>query len=102
MQLETAWTRSALVAAVQVVRHVFTRPHLEKLQVEAAECKLTGDLATAPVKRDLFTRRAEHLSTLASGSRAEIAKAEANPYFLTENKVAGMACLAQSAPYGVQ
>ena len=40
--------------------------HLEKLRADAAECALIRDLATNPGKRALFTRLAEHLSTLAS------------------------------------
>ncbi len=37
----------------------------EKLRTDAAECALIRDLATDPVKRDLFERLAQHLSTLA-------------------------------------
>ena len=41
------------------------KTHLEKLRTDAAECKLISDLATDPVKRELFTRLAAHLTTLA-------------------------------------
>lgn len=41
------------------------RAHLEKLRSDAAECALIRDLATDPIKRELFTRLAEHLATLA-------------------------------------
>jgi hypothetical protein len=47
--------------------------HLEKLRTDAAECALIRDLATDPEKRDLFTRLAEHLATLASEVEATIA-----------------------------
>lgn len=47
--------------------------HLEKLRADAAECALIRDLATDPQKRELFTRLAEHLSTLASEVEAAIA-----------------------------
>ncbi|MFK4507924.1 hypothetical protein LPJ38_22940 [Bradyrhizobium daqingense] len=46
----------------------------EKLRAEAAECALIRDLATAPHKRELFDRLAEHLNTLAG----EVEKAIAN------------------------
>ena len=39
--------------------------HLEKLRTDAAECGLIRDLATDPAKRELFTRLAAHLETLA-------------------------------------
>ena len=39
--------------------------HLEKLQTDAAECRLICDLATDPAKREFFDRLAQHLSTLA-------------------------------------
>lgn len=41
------------------------KAHLEKLRADAAECALIRDLATDPQKRALFTRLADHLSTLA-------------------------------------
>lgn len=47
--------------------------HLEKLRADAAECALIRDLATDPRKRELFTRLAQHLSTLASEVEAAIA-----------------------------
>lgn len=45
--------------------------HLEKLRTQIAECEMIRDLATAPNKRDLFARLAEHFKVLA----AEIEKA---------------------------
>ena len=47
--------------------------HLEKLRADAAECALIRDLATDPQKRALFTRLAEHLTTLAGEVEATIA-----------------------------
>jgi hypothetical protein len=47
--------------------------NLEKLRADAAECALIRDLATDPQKRALFTRPAEHLTTLASEVEAAIA-----------------------------
>jgi hypothetical protein len=47
--------------------------HLKKLRTDAVECALIRDLATDSEKRDLFTRLAEHLSTLASELEAAIA-----------------------------
>ena len=47
--------------------------HLEKLQLQVAECEIIRDLATDPEKRELFARLAEHHRTLA----AEIEKAMA-------------------------
>jgi hypothetical protein len=38
--------------------------HLEKLRVQLAECEMIRDLATAPAKRELFTRLAEHFRVL--------------------------------------
>jgi len=49
------------------------RAHLEKLRADAAECALIRDLATDPAKRELFTRLANHLSTLACEIEAAIA-----------------------------
>ena len=46
--------------------------NLEKLRTDAAECALIRDLATNPNKRALFTRLAEHLSTLAAEVEAAI------------------------------
>jgi hypothetical protein len=40
--------------------------HLEKLRTDAVECGLIRDLATDPAKRELFTRLAGHLETLAT------------------------------------
>ena len=48
------------------------KAHLEKLRTDAAECALIRDLATDPVKRELFMRLAEHLGTLAGEVEAAI------------------------------
>lgn len=48
------------------------KTHLEKLRADAAECALIRDLATDPGKRELFTRLAEHLGTLAREVEAAI------------------------------
>jgi hypothetical protein len=50
--------------------------HLEKLRRDAAECRLICDLATEPVKRELFDRLAVHLSSLAD--QVELAMIEAS------------------------
>jgi Domain of unknown function (DUF6894) len=47
--------------------------HLEKLRVDAAECRLISDLATDPQKRELSARLAEHLGVLASEVERAIA-----------------------------
>jgi hypothetical protein len=39
--------------------------HLEKLRVQVAECEMIRDLATDPVKRDLFAKLAKHYKVLA-------------------------------------
>ncbi len=49
------------------------KTHLEKLRSDAAECALIRDLATDPEKRELFTRLAEHLTTLAREIEVAIA-----------------------------
>ena len=49
------------------------KTHLEKLRTDAAECALIRDLSTDPIKRELFTRLAEHLATLAREVEAAIA-----------------------------
>lgn len=46
--------------------------HLEKLKTDAAECALIRDLATDPVKRELFNRLADHLNALASEVEAAV------------------------------
>lgn len=48
---------------------------LEKLLTEASECGLIANLATDPVKRELFTKLAEHYSVLASEVKRAIAEA---------------------------
>ncbi|WP_396604419.1 hypothetical protein ACFLEY_41575 [Bradyrhizobium sp. YCK136] len=55
--------------------------HLEKLQIQLAECEMIRDLATDPKKRELFSKLAEHFRALAG----EIEKAMAermSPTFL--------------------
>jgi hypothetical protein len=49
------------------------KAHLEKLRSDAAECALIRDLATDPAKRELFTRLADHLNTLAGEIETAIA-----------------------------
>lgn len=49
------------------------KAHLEKLRTDAAECALIRDLATDPIKRELFERLADHLTTLAGEIEAAIA-----------------------------
>ena len=41
------------------------RASIEKLRKDAAEAALIGDLATDPVKREMFNRLHEHLNRLA-------------------------------------
>jgi hypothetical protein len=48
------------------------RTRLENLRKEAAECSLIRDFSTDPVKRQLFTRLADHLSDLATEIEAVI------------------------------
>jgi hypothetical protein len=38
--------------------------HLETLRVQIAECEMIRDLATDPVKRELFRKLAEHYKVL--------------------------------------
>ncbi len=52
--------------------------HLEKLRADAAECALIRDLATDPAKRELFTRLAERLATLADEVEAAMTASAAN------------------------
>ena len=47
--------------------------HLEKLRADAAECAVIRDLATDPHRRELFTRLADQLSTLAGEVESAIA-----------------------------
>ena len=42
------------------------KAHLESLRNQAAECALIRDLATVRQKRELFTKLAAHLQTLAA------------------------------------
>ncbi len=49
------------------------KTHLEKLRSDAAECALIRNLATDPAKRELFTRLADHLNTLAGEIETAIA-----------------------------
>jgi hypothetical protein len=39
--------------------------HLEKLRTEAAKCQMISDLATLPLKRQLFAKLADHHRKLA-------------------------------------
>jgi hypothetical protein len=50
------------------------KAHLEKLQVQIAECEIIRDLATDLQKRELFTRLAEHFKVLAGELESELAK----------------------------
>jgi hypothetical protein len=50
---------------------------LEKLRTDAAEAALIRDLATDSNKRALFTKLAEHLTTLAAEVERAIAKQSA-------------------------
>jgi hypothetical protein len=43
--------------------------HLEKMQIQIAECEMIRDLATDPKKRELFSRLVEHFRVLAGRSR---------------------------------
>lgn len=49
------------------------KTHLEKLRSDAAECALIRNLATDPAKRELFTRLADRLNTLAGEIETAIA-----------------------------
>jgi hypothetical protein len=49
--------------------------HLQKLRRDAAECRLIRDLASDQTKRELFTRLAAHLETLA----IEVEQAKGEP-----------------------
>lgn len=55
------------------------KAHVEKLRADAVECALIRDLATDPQKRALFTRLAEHLSTLAGEVETAIAAKLTDP-----------------------
>lgn len=56
------------------------RASLEKLRTDAAEAALIRDLATNIQKRELFTKLADHLATLAD----EVERAIANHVVLDE------------------
>jgi hypothetical protein len=51
------------------------RTHLEKLRADAAECQLICNLATHPLKRELFAKLADHHRALA----AEVERAIDDP-----------------------
>ncbi|HLG84928.1 MAG TPA: hypothetical protein VKY22_28310 [Bradyrhizobium sp.] len=58
------------------------RLQLEKLRADAAECRLTSELATDLQKRELFARLASHLAVLASEierAAARVSDGEAEP-----------------------
>jgi hypothetical protein len=50
------------------------KAHLEKLLVQISECELIRDLATDPVKRDLFGKLAEQYRHLANDIEIVLAK----------------------------
>jgi hypothetical protein len=50
------------------------KAQLEKLLTEASECALIASLATDKVKRDLFTKLAEHYGVLASEVKRAMAE----------------------------
>jgi hypothetical protein len=50
--------------------------HLEKLRIDAAECRLICDLATDPAKRATFEKLSLHLTSLAD--QVELAMIEAS------------------------
>ncbi|MCK1742031.1 hypothetical protein IVA80_14400 [Bradyrhizobium sp. 139] len=49
------------------------RAHLEKLEVQIADCEMIRDLATDPKKRVLFTRLAGHFRLLAAELKGALA-----------------------------
>ncbi|MGH6681441.1 MAG: hypothetical protein ACREDL_21485 [Bradyrhizobium sp.] len=49
------------------------KAHLEKLQVQMAECEMIAKLATDTAKRELFARLAEHYKALAAEVERAIA-----------------------------
>jgi hypothetical protein len=52
------------------------RAHLEKLRIQVVECEMIRDLATAPKKRELFSRLAEHHRVLVTEIEHAIAESE--------------------------
>ncbi|KRQ14711.1 hypothetical protein [Bradyrhizobium manausense] len=56
--------------------------HLEKLRAQIAECELIRDLATDPLKRDTFSRMAEHFRVLAGQLEHVIKYGKADDTFL--------------------
>ncbi len=50
------------------------KAHLEKLQLQIAECEIIRDLATDPRKRELFGKLAEHHRMLAAVVEKAIAE----------------------------
>ena len=52
------------------------KQRLQTLRAAAGECKLIGDQATAPEKKELFARLADHLSVLASEVEQAIAASQ--------------------------
>jgi hypothetical protein len=55
----------AFIAWLAVAQMKDMQTHLEQLRTDAAECGLIRHLAIDPTKRELFTRLAVHLETLA-------------------------------------
>jgi replication initiation and membrane attachment protein DnaB len=49
------------------------KAHLEKLQVQMAECEMIARLATDNAKRELFSRLAEHYKVLSAEIERAIA-----------------------------
>ena len=58
------------------------KAHLEKLQMQIAECEMIRDLATDPQKRDLFASLAAHYKVLAAQVETAMANAAASDRFL--------------------
>jgi len=52
--------------------------HLEKLQVQVAECEMIRNLATDVKKRELFEKLAQHYKVLAGEVERAIKQAEAS------------------------
>jgi hypothetical protein len=52
--------------------------HLEKLRVQMAECEMIRDLATDPVKREMFDNLAAHFKMLAEELEKAMVKVASN------------------------
>jgi hypothetical protein len=53
------------------------KAHLEKLQLQMAECEMIAKLATDTAKRELFARLADHYKVLAAEIERAIAERSA-------------------------